>query len=1775
MNIKQFQRQLYSIPTSQIKQIHLFNLILGLMLFFLLISHTPLFADIYENPVLELPENIQILPGSSVSIPLTLNNPENILIYGLETSIIYDPAILKATGLTLTGTVLENDYIIVHNDQNNGQIIICYAANATVYDGEGCIGYLNFDVIGEQGESSSLTFVTAKQNETTVPAKNGSLTVQMNQPPSISTIATVNTNEDAAISVSFTIDDLESPPCSLTIDVTSSNTDMIPQDNIFFTCDNNDYSLDIYPEANKNGVSTIEIKATDSLGLFDIQTFDIQVFAVNDPPVINIIANQTIDEDTSTHEINFTISDIETSASSLILSANSSNTNLLPMDHIVFGGSEENRTIVITPVENLNGNALLTITVSDGELTDSTLFELIVTPVDDSPYVLSEIENQSLVEDASETIIPLTNVFADIDNDISAIIKTVFSNSNETLLNASINGNTLTLSLNEEKSGTAILSIMATSNGLTVVDTFTVDVNAEDDPPEVAMPLQDITLDEDAAETTRNLSGIFTDVDNDDTAIVKTILANSHPSLVSLTISGNILTVFCLPDQNGTAEISIQATSNGLTVVNSFTVTVTAVDDAPILTNEIEDSVVNENAADTIIPLTAVFTDIENDTIIKTIENNTNESLVSATIIDNILTLKYQPNQSGMAVITVRGTANGLFEEDTFRVTVISENSPPEVVRPIADVTVDINAPGMSIPLTGVFFDPEDDLISISIQNNTHTELVVATLSGNDLIVSFQPDLEGEAEITIRATASGKTVDDVFTIYVSSTDVGPEVANPIADFIIDEDSSDTSIDLSPVFTDPDNDDLSIVKTFISNSNESLVSVLINDNQLILSYAANMSGESTVVIRATSRGKTIDDTFTIIVVPIDDPPVIQNPIDSMTSTEDAADQSIPLTGLFTDPDTDDALILATVMNNSNSGLLSATISNNVLMLNYLPNQFGTTEITIRGTSNGLFVDYTFSITVNAIDDPPVVANPIGDLTMDATAESLVIDLTSVFTDIDNDDTLIIKTIEDNTNPSLVSASITGNNLLLTHPTGMEGETHITVQATCNGLTAIDSFSVFIDSSDSAPIVAIPIEDITIAEGATDTIIPLTPVFTDPDNDDLTIEKIILSNSNEQVVSAIIVTNRLILACLPNMNGVAIITIRGISKGQYVDDTFKMTVLPVDSPPAIIQPVQDVFVDEDAADISIPLPPVFTDVDNDDTAIIITIINNTNTSLITATIADSYLVLSCLPDQNGSAEISIQAQSNGLTVVDQMTIFVNAVDDPPVVGTLISTVTVDEDAEDTIIDLSTAFVDIDSSSIVKTIQTNTYPALVAANIENETLTLDYAANQSGSATIVILGMSNGKTVTQAFQVWVTSVNDAPVAFDSQIQGFEDTRIMAGIHSTDAENDPLTVIIITQPGHGQLTVIDFSTGDFVYEPYNNYNGMDSFTFKVSDHQLSSQTAQVNIFLTPVNDLQGMSELPDHTIYEGTTIKQSFAITDIDNPQLIITVSTSNPLLLPYNQFTFIGGQVINSQQIIVSMDTTEMPVTMSIKPASGLAGSASVTVSVIDDSGQEIEQSFTVSVKKYQIVATAIGQGKINPSGIVKINTGAPYVQFSMQPNTGYIIDYLNVDGTIMSARSMYTFWNVSENHAITAVFREPTLYTISSQAEIGGTLTPSGDVQVQDGMSQAFTIKANSGYMIDYLRVDGVYVAPTSQYTFSTVTAPHTIQAFFEAIPSPIAGFKASPVTGSPPLEVVFTDQSQNTVTSRIWNFGDNTSSIVQNPRHTYFSPGKYSVSLTVK
>jgi len=97
-------------------------------------------------------------------------------------------------------------------------------------------------------------------------------------------------------------------------------------------------------------------------------------------------------------------------------------------------------------------------------------------------------------------------------------------------------------------------------------------------------------------------------------------------------------------------------------------------------------------------------------------------------------------------------------------------------------------------------------------------------------------------------------------------------------------------------------------------------------------------------------------------------------------------------------------------------------------------------------------------------------------------------------------------------------------------------------------------------------------------------------------------------------------------------------------------------------------------------------------------------------------------------------------------------------------------------------------------------------------------------------------------------VTRVNNPPVGLEGiQITTAEDTAVAITLEGSDSDGDELTFAIASDPSNGTLSG---SAPDLSYAPADNFNGIDAFSFTVSDGELTSAPVTVNLAVQPVND-------------------------------------------------------------------------------------------------------------------------------------------------------------------------------------------------------------------------------------------------------------------------------------------------------------------------------------
>lgn len=153
-----------------------------------------------------------------------------------------------------------------------------------------------------------------------------------------------------------------------------------------------------------------------------------------------------------------------------------------------------------------------------------------------------------------------------------------------------------------------------------------------------------------------------------------------------------------------------------------------------------------------------------------------------------------------------------------------------------------------------------------------------------------------------------------------------------------------------------------------------------------------------------------------------------------------------------------------------------------------------------------------------------------------------------------------------------------------------------------------------------------------------------------------------------------------------------------------------------------------------------------------------------------------------------------------------------------------------------------------------------------------------------------------------ITVNPVNDAPVANNQAVATNEDTSIAITLTGSDVDGDALTFQITAAPSSGTLTG---TPPNLTYTPNSNYNGPDSFTFKVTDGQIESNIATIGMTVMPVNDPPVAAD-DAYTTEEDQAITTANVLandTDVDEDDLNISGFTqpANGTVISHGDGTF----------------------------------------------------------------------------------------------------------------------------------------------------------------------------------------------------------------------------------------------------------------------------------
>jgi gliding motility-associated-like protein len=396
------------------------------------------------------------------------------------------------------------------------------------------------------------------------------------------------------------------------------------------------------------------------------------------------------------------------------------------------------------------------------------------------------------------------------------------------------------------------------------------------------------------------------------------------------------------------------------------------------------------------------------------------------------------------------------------------------------------------------------------------------------------------------------------------------------------------------------------------------------------------------------------------------------------------------------------------------------------------------------------------------------------------------------------------------------------------------------------------------------------------------------------------------------------------------------------------TVHVTVLPINDAPIALDDAKS--TDEDNA-VDVAVLANDTDVDDVLNGNMIMIATAPTHGTVSVNVATGIVSYTPNANYNGSDSFTYQVKdgSNALSNVATVSVTVFPVNDTPIAaGDLVTTpediaISIPVLANDTDVENG-----LDAASLIILASPTNGSAVVEPATGKILYTPSSNFNGNDSFTYTVKDIEGLTAATATVTITVTPVNDLPIANPDLATTPEETAISIPVLANDSDVDgtlnPSSLIIVAGPANGEA-VVETSTGKILYTPSQDFNGNDTFTYKVSDNQGGvTSPATVTIAVTPVNDppvaVDDAGTTERNTVAHLAILKNDY---DVDNDIVatsVVIVSSPGHGVVSFNAST--GVATYTPEAGFIGDDSF----TYTIQDPDGLTSSpATVTVTIIE--------------------------------------------------------------------------------------------------------------------------------------------------------------------------------------------------------------------------------------
>lgn len=678
------------------------------------------------------------------------------------------------------------------------------------------------------------------------------------------------------------------------------------------------------PSANVNGTDSFTYRATDPSGnVSNTATVSITINATNDVPTVTA-ATYTGSED---NVLTFSPSASDVDGDALTWSITTAPTTGTASIDAATG------LITYTPTANWSGSTTLRVNVSDGRASAGATMTIVMNAVNDGPTATSS--SITVNEDGtSNSSLSAT----DIDTSSASLTYTIASGPSHGT--ASLSGRTLTYVPTGNYNGPDSLTFTVSDGALSSTGTVSITVNPANDPP--SLTTSSVTTSEDAAIT---FNPSATDIDGD--ALSWTITTAPANGTATIDAASGAVTYTPPAEWSGTTNVRVSVTDGVATAGGTFGITVTTVNDTPVVTAATGTVAKGGSVS---IPITA--TDPDNASLSFSVSSAPAHGTATFSGRSLVYTNSNWAGTETLQVVASDGTNTSV--PATVTITVTGANAAPTLST--TSVTTAEDTP---ITFTPAASDAEGDPLSWSLVSAPANG--TATINSSTGAVTFTPTADWSGSTSFTVQVSDGTNVTTGAVNVSVTAVNDAPVGTLTTATVTE---DTAVTVALTGTDVDSTSLS----YALASNPAHGTASLSGRNLTYVPTANYAGSDTLTYTVSDGSATSTPvTLNLSVTGTNDAP--SSATASFTTPEDT-----PYTLDLVGTDVDGDALTWSISTAPVNGSVSINAATGRATFTPPTNWSGSTSFRYAVTDGTVSSTAQVTVTVTAVNDTPVASSP---------------------------------------------------------------------------------------------------------------------------------------------------------------------------------------------------------------------------------------------------------------------------------------------------------------------------------------------------------------------------------------------------------------------------------------------------------------------------------------------------------------------------------------------------------------------------------------------------------------------------------------------------------------------------------------------------------------------------------------------------------------------------------------------------------------------------------